>query len=170
MIFLKVCFWTVIVTAALFAINFLCVAICEYYGYKKYTLRHTYQKLNAKVFMSTYHLFPDRYSDGWSCEGYINSLTYTIIEPGGSKFFPNKTKYYILLNFIDYCRVNVFLIRERSAKKHKEIVERETNVVLEDLQKLTRKEIEKAGLEIDNAIADVRKHMVNSLMNKEEEV
>lgn len=55
----------------------------------------------------------------------------------------------------------MFLIRERSAKKHKEIVDRETNAVLEDLQKLTREEIEKAGLEIDNAIADVRKHMAN---------
>lgn len=162
MIILKVFFWTAIVTAALLAITFLCTTICEYYGYKKYTLHHTYQKLNAKVFMSTYHLFPDRYDCYWSVDGYIDSLIYTIIEPGGSKFFPNKTEYYILLNFIDYCRVNVFLIRERSAKKHREIVERETNVVLEDLQKLTREEIEKAGLEIDNAIADVRKHMANS--------
>ena len=162
MIILIACFWTVIVTVVFFAIEFLCITICEYYGYKKYTLRHTYQKLNAKVFISTYHLFPDRYSYDWSGEGYIDSLTYTITEPGGSKFFPNKTEYYILLNFIDYCRVNVFLIRERSAKKHKEIVDRETNVVLEDLQKLTKKEIEKAGLEIDNAIADVRKHMANS--------
>lgn len=162
MIILKICFWTVIVTAALFAIAFLCTTICEYYGYKKYTLRHTYQKLNAKVFMSTYHLFPDRYDCYWSVDGYIGSLTYTITEPGSNKFFQNKTEYHILLNFIDYCRVNVFLIREKSAKKHKEIVERETNVVLEDLQKLTRKEIEKAGREIDNAIADVRKHMANS--------
>ena len=162
MIILKVCFWTVIITAALLAIAFLCITICEYYGYKKYTLRHTYQKLNAKVFMSTYHLFPDRYDCYWSGDGYINSLVYTIIEPGGNKFFPNKTKYYILLNFIDYCRVSVFLIRERSAKKRKEIVERETNIVLEDLQKLTREEIKKAGLEIDNEIADVRKHMANS--------
>ncbi len=162
MIILKICFWTVIVTAALFAIAFLCITICEYYGYKKYTLRHTYQKLNAKVFISTYHLFPDRYNGYWSWDGYIDSLTYTITEPSGSKFFPNKTEYHILLNFIDYCRVNVFLIREKSAKKHKEIVERETNVVLEDLQKLTRKEIEKAGLEVDNAIADVRKNMANS--------
>lgn len=162
MIILNICFWTIIITAALFAIAFLCITICEYYGYKKYTLRHTYQKLNAKVFMSTYHLFPDRYDCYWSGDGYIGSLIYTIIEPGGNKFFQNKTEYYILLNFIDYCRVNVFLIREKSAKKHKEIIERETNVVLEDLQKLTRKEIEKAGLEIDNAIADVRKHMANS--------
>ena len=162
MIILKVCFWTVIITAALLAIAFLCITICEYYGYKKYTLRHTYQKLNAKVFMSTYHLFPDRYDCYWSGDGYIDSLIYTIIEPGGNKFFQNKTEYYILLNFIDYCRVSVFLIRERSAKKHKEIVERETNTVLEDLQKLTREEIKKAGLEIDNAIADVRKHMANS--------
>lgn len=162
MIILNACFWTVIITAALFAISFLCITICEYYGYKKCTLRHTYQKLNAKVFVSTYHLFPDRYNYGWSFEGYIDSLIYTIIEPGGNKFFPNKTEYHIFFNFIDYCRVNIFLIREKSAKKHKEIVERETNVVLEDLQKLTRKEIEKAGLEIDNAIADVRKHMANS--------
>lgn len=162
MIILKICFWTVIVTAALFAIAFLCITIYEYYGYKKYTLRHTYQKLNAKIFMSTYHLFPDRYSYCWSCEGYVDSLTYTIIEHSGNKFFPNKTEYYILLNFIDYCRVNVFLIREKSAKKHKEIIERETNVVLEDLQKLAREEIKKAGWEIDNAITDVRKHMANS--------
>lgn len=162
MIILKVCFWTVIVTAALFAIAFLCITICEYYGYKKYTLRHTYQKLNAKVFMSTYHLFPNRYDCYWSWDGYIGSLTYTIIEHSGNKFFKNKTEYYILLNFIDYCRINVFLIRERSAKKNKEIVDRETNAVLEDLQKLTREEIEKAGLEIDNAIANVRKHMANS--------
>ena len=162
MIILKVCFWTVIITAALLAIAFLCTTICEYYGYKKYTLRHTYQKLNAKVFMSTYHLFPDRYDCYWSWDGYIDSLIYTIIEPGGNEFFQNKTEYYILLNFIDYCMVSVFLIRERSAKKHKEIVERETNTVLEDLQKLTREEIKKAGLEIDNAIADVRKHMANS--------
>ena len=186
MIILKICFWTVIVTAALFAIAFLCITICEYCGYKKYTLRHAYQKLNAKVFMSTYHLFPDRYSYDWSGDGYIGSLaytitepgankffpnkkeyhvgslTYTITEPGSNKFFPNKTKYHILLNFIDYCRVNVFLIRERSAKKNKEIVDRETNAVLEDLQKLIREEIEKAGREIDNAIADVRKHMANS--------
>ena len=162
MIILKICFWTVTVTAALFAIAFLCITIFEYYGYKKYTLRHTYQKLNAKVFISTYHLFPDRYNYYLSGDGYINSLIYTIIEPGGNKFFQNKKEYYILLNFIDYCGVNVFLIRERSAKKHKEIVERETNVVLEDLQKLTKEEIEKAGLEIDNAIADVRKHMANS--------
>ena len=162
MIILKVCFWTVIVTAALFAIAFLCITICEYYGYKKYTLRHTYQKLNAKVFMSTYHLFPNRYGYDWSGDGYIGSLTYTITEPGSNKFFQNKTKYYILLNFIDYCRVSVFLIREKSAKKNKEIVNRETNAVLEDLQKLTREEIKKAGLEIDNAIAGVRKHMVNS--------
>lgn len=162
MIFLKVCFWTVIVIAAFFAIAFLCITICEYYGYKKYTLRHTYQKLNSKVFISTYHLFPNRYSYYRSGDGYIGSLIYTIIESGGNKFFPNKTEYYILLNFIDYCRVSVFLIRERSAKKYKEIVDRETNVVLEDLQKLTREEIEKAGLEIDNAIADVRKHMANS--------
>lgn len=162
MIFLKVCFWTVIITAALLAIAFLCNTICEYYGYKKYTLRHTYQKLNAKVFMSTYHLFPNRYDCYWSWSGYIDSLIYTIVDPGGNKFFQNKTEYYILLNFIDYCRVNIFLIRERSAKKHKEIVERETNIVLEDLQKLTREEIKKAGLEIDNAIADVRKHMANS--------
>lgn len=162
MIILKVCFWTVIVTAALFAIAFLCITICEYYGYKKYTLRHTYQKLNAKVFMSTYHLFPDRYSYGRSFQGHIDSLIYTIVEPGSNKFFPNKKEYHILLNFIDYCRVDVFLIRERSAKKNKEIVDRETNAVLEDLQKLTREEIEKAGREIDNAIADVRKHMANS--------
>ena len=162
MIILMICFWTIIVTAALFAIAFLCIAICEYYCYKKYTLRHAYQKLNAKVFVSTYHLFPDRYSYDLSWDGYIDSLTYTITEPGANKFFPNKTEYHILLNFIDYCRVNVFLIRERSAKKHKEIVERETNVVLEDLQKLTREEIEKAGLEIDNAITNVRKHMANS--------
>ena len=162
MIILKVCFWTVIITAALLAIAFLCITICEYYGYKKYTLRHTYQKLNAKVFMSTYHLFPDRYDCYWSWDGYIDSLIYTIIEPGSNKFFQNKTEYYILLNFIDYCKVNVFLIRERSAKKRKEIVERETNIVLEDLQKLTREEIKKAGLEIDNEIADVRKHMANS--------
>lgn len=161
MIILKVCFWTVIITAALLAIA-LCITICEYYGYKKYTLRHTYQKLNAKVFMSTYHLFPDRYDCYWSVDGYIDSLIYTIVDPGGNKFFQNKTEYYILLNFIDYCRVNIFLIRERSAKKHKEIVERETNIVLEDLQKLTREEIKKAGLEINNAIADVRKHMANS--------
>ena len=162
MIILKVCFWTIIITAALLAIAFLCITICEYYGYKKYTLRHTYQKLNAKVFMSTYHLFPDRYDCYWSWDGHIDSLIYTIIEPGGNKFFQNKTEYYILLNFIDYCRVSVFLIRERLAKKHKEIVERETNTVLEDLQKLTREEIKKAGLEIDNAIADVRQHMAKS--------
>lgn len=162
MIILKVCFWTVIITAALLAIAFLCITICWYYGYKKYTLRHTYQKLNAKVFMSTYHLFPDRYDCYWSGDGYIGSLTYTITEPGSNKFFPNKTEYHILLNLIDYCRINVFLIRERSAKKNKEIVNRETNAVLEDLQKLTREEIKKAGLEIDNAIADVRKHMANS--------
>ena len=162
MIILSICVWTVIITAALFAIVFLCITICEYYGYKKYTLRHTYQKLNSKVFISTYHLFPNRYSYYWSGDGYIGSLIYTIIESGGNKFFLNKTKYYILLNFIDYCKVNVFLIRERSAKKHKEIVERETNIVLEDLQKLTREEIKKAGLEIDSAIADVRKHMANS--------
>ena len=162
MIILKICFWTVIVTVALFAIAFLCITICEYCGYKKYTLRHVYQKLNAKVFMSTYHLFPDRYSYDWSGDGYIGSLAYTITEPGSNKFFQNKTEYYILLNFIDYCRVNVFLIRERSAKKNKEIVDRETNAVLEDLQKLTREEIEKAGREIDNAIADIRKHMENS--------
>ena len=127
MIILKVCFWTVIITAALLAIAFLCITICEYYGYKKYTLRHTYQKLNAKVFMSTYHLFPDRYDCHWSGDGYINSLTYTITEPSTNKFFPNKTEYHIFFNFIDYCRVNVFLIRERSAKKNKEIVNRETN-------------------------------------------
>ena len=162
MIILKIFFWTVIVTAALYAIEFLRITICEYCGYKKYTLRHAYQKLNAKVFMSTYHLFPDRYSYYWSGDGYIGSLAYTITEPGANKFFPNKTEYHILLNFIDYCRVNVFLIRERSAKKNKEIVDRETNAVLEDLQKLTREEIEKAGREIDNAIADVRKHMANS--------
>lgn len=162
MTILKVCFWTVIITAALFAIAFLCITICEYYGYKKYTLRHTYQKLNAKVFMSTYHLFPDRYDCYWSGDGYIGSLTYTITEPGANKFFPNKTEYHILLNLIDYCRINVFLIRERSAKKNKERVDRETNAVLEDLQKLTREEIEKAGLEIDNAITNIRKHMANS--------
>ena len=162
MIILNACFWTVIITAALLTIAFICITICEYYGYKKYTLRHTYQKLNAKVFMATYHLFPDRYDCYWSGEGYIGSLTYTIAEPGGNRFSPNKTEYHILLNFIDYCRVSVFLIRERSAKKHKEIVERETNAVLEDLQKLTIEEIKKAGLEIDNAIADARKHMANS--------
>lgn len=161
MSFLKICFWTAIVTAALIAIAFLCITICGYSSYKKYTLRYAYQKLNAKVFMSTYHLFPNRYSYDWSEDGYIDSLTYTIVEPGGNKFFPNKTEYYILLNFIDYCRVNVFLTRERSAKKHRKIVDRETNAVLEDLQKLTREEIEKADREIDNAIADMKKHMKN---------
>jgi len=161
MIFLKIVLWTAIVTASLVAIAFLCITICEYSSYKKDTLRYTYQKLNAKVFMSTYHLFPNRYSYDWSGDGYIESLTYAIVEPGGNAFFPNKTEYCILLNFIDYCRVNVFLTREESTKKHKEIVDRETNVVLEDLQKLTKEEIEKASREVDNAIADVRKHMVN---------
>ena len=159
MVFISIVFLVVIVTAVLVAIAFLDITINAYSSYKKYTLRRTYQKLNAKVFMSTYHLFPNQYSYDWSGDEYIDSLTYTIVEPGGNKFFPNKTEYYILLNFIDYCRVNVFLTRERSAKKHKEIADRETNVVLEDLQKLTREEIEKAGREVDNALADMRKHM-----------
>lgn len=159
MIFLNIVFLTVIVTAVLVAIAFSCITICEYSDYKKWTLRHTYQKLNAKVFMSTYHLFPNRYKYCRSGDGCIESLTYTIVEPGGNKIFPNKTEYYILFNFIDYCRINVFLTREESAKKHKEIADRETNVVLEDLQKLTKAEIEKADREINNAITDMRKHM-----------
>jgi hypothetical protein len=159
MVFLNIVFWTAIFVAAFVAIAFSCIAICGYLDYKKYTLRHTYQKLNAKLFMATYHLFPDQYQYDRSEDGYIESLTYTIVEPGGNKFFPNKTEYYILLNFIDYCRVNKFLTKEESAKKRKQISDRETNVVLEDLQKLTREEIEKANREVDDAIADMRKHM-----------
>ncbi len=73
-------------------------------------------------------------------------------------FFSNKEEYYILFNFADFCRVNVFLTREERAKKRKRVSEYETNAVLEDLQKLTREEIEKAGREIDNAIMEMRKH------------
>lgn len=43
--------------------------------------------------------------------------------------------------------------------RSKQVSDRETNAVLEDLQKLTREEIEKAGREIDNAITDMKKHM-----------
>jgi len=159
---LKVCFWTAVVIVAFIAILDLCLCIAAYSKYKKRTLDHGYQKLNAKVFMSTYHLFPNRYIYYRPEAEWLKWLTYTIIEPSGHEFFPNKTEYYILLNFVDYCRINRFIAREESAKERKRISDSETNAVLEDLQKLTREEIEKAGREVDNALADMRKHMANS--------
>lgn len=161
MVFISIGFWTVVAIVAFVAVLDLGLCIADYSKYRKWTLDHAYQKLNAKVFISTYHLFPHRYDYYRPKDKWLNWLTYTIVEPGCHAFFPNRTEYYILLNFADYCRINVFLTREESAKEHKKIVDRETNAVLEDLQKLTREEIEKADREVDNAIADVKKHMRN---------
>lgn len=154
-----VCF-IAILFGTLVAVLDLCFAISEYSQYKKRTLNRTYQRLNAKVFISTYHLFPRRYKYFREKDSRLDWLTYTVVKPGGNPYFPNTTEYYILFNFIDYCRVNAFLTREESAKEYKQIVDRETNAVLEDLHKLTKEEIEKADREVDSAIANVKKHTV----------
>ena len=161
MILIFVILQIAIAIVAFIAIVYFCIALYGYSIYKERTLNHEYQKLNAKVFASTYHLFPDRYRYHRPNNDWLEYMTYTIVNPGCNTFFPIKTEYYILFNFADFCRVNRFITRHEYEKKNKQVSERETDAVLKDLHKLTTEEIEKAHQEVDNAILEMRKHMTN---------
>ena len=159
MVFISIGLCIVVAIVAFVAVVDFCLVIHAYSKYKERTLNHTYQRLNAKVIISTNRLFSDRYIYERPNYDWLRSLTYMVIEPSGNAFYPNKTEYYILLNFIDYCRINRFITREQSEEERKRVSERETNAVLADLHKLTTEEIKKANREVDNAIADMRKEI-----------
>ena len=148
----------ILVVALVFGFFFLAAFFCwevqAYREYRKRTLNHCYQKMNYNTFVSTYQLFPERY-DYCRHEGNLCYLTYEIISQGIHLFFPNKTEYYILFDFKDWFRVDNYLFEDEDEKKKRQISERETNAVLEDLQRLCRQEIEKADREVSDALENM---------------
>ncbi len=87
MVFLKICFWIVVAFVAFIAIVDFCLVLRAYSIYKERTLNDTYQKLDANVFASTYHLFPHRYDYLRPEDEWLKWITYTIITPGNHAFF-----------------------------------------------------------------------------------
>lgn len=163
---LKTCFFLILGIAALFflvfSIVYPCCQIWAYKQYKEFALNRTYQVMNYKTFVSTYSLFPERYKY-YRDEGDLYWLTYKIIAPGSHMYFPETSEYYILFSLTDWFRVDNYLARVEVERERRNISERETNAVLEDLQRLCRQEIEKADKEVSAALEEMRQ-AVNSKM------
>ena len=137
-----------------FLAAFFCWEVHAYREYRKRTLNHCFQKMNYNTFVSTYQLFPERYYY-YRHEGDLCYLAYNIISQGIHPFFPNETQYYILFDFKDWFRVDKYLLKDEDEKEKRRISDRETNVVLEDLHRLCKKEIEKADQEVSEALTEM---------------
>ncbi len=154
---LKAVIFAVLGLGLLFFIVFFFFQIAAHKDFKKRALNYNYQRMNYKTFISTHQLFPERYKYHRDDEGYLYWLTYKVIEPRSYPYSPITSEYYILFNFKDWYKVDGYLLKYENNEKKREVSERETNVVLEDLQRLCRREIEKAEREVSDALSDMDK-------------
>ena len=145
------------VIIVVYSVAYIWGKISSYIQFRKRALTHSHQRMNYGIFSSTYRLFPDRY-EHYRQDGELCWVKYKI----DKKVYPYYTdteRHYLLFGFFDWYMVDRLLLNEKKNREKKEVEGRETNDVLDDLQRLCKQEIEKAEKEVSDAMADMKNKM-----------
>lgn len=155
--FFAIAIITCCIIIAVYSVAYIWAKISSYIQCRKRALTYSHQRMNYKTFASTYRLFPDRY-EHYRSDGELCWVKYKI----DKKIYPHYTdteRHYLLFGFFDWCLVDWLLLNEKKNREKREVAGRETNVVLEDLHRLCKQEIEKADKEVSDALTDMKNRM-----------